>query len=734
MGERLAALVCAATAVLCGCGGDDQPGDDQPGPDPDLIALYDDDSADRVHAHAACTDVTRGMQRTVDGAAPISALLPGSVTIAATEPSQLDRGAAAQRYVMAVIDGAFRARLAEVQQSYVAGMSAADLRIILGVAWRRDTLVPLAPLADELAALCADASPRLSPSGDGAAAAPSVIHAGPPAGPGGQGYACPRAPTPDCAADPPAGPWGCPPTAPMDCPDCPGLEEAEADLERLEELFELAHEDDTLNGILDALVGALQEALESGELPTPAALVQQIVLGAVGAQHPAIGFYIDLLTSTIEGTLAGGPIGGMASLAWAFIMGWGDFQDGLAEQQEIEDARRRAARLRDWCVRIQWADKQEACRQYEQALFTRRTAECGEAAASYDAALAGWELDQAACDAERDAVARANDAASSWTARLQGGPFAFTPEAFELCCDQPLGGPRCPEAGSTIDPVPYPPWSTPVGYGPLALTGSGVIALRAGTDHTGAQPWLTGIAGASAIGAAPGRPEVLLAAGDRIFEVAGGGDFTGATPWATFPAGTFITDVTWLYGRRQWAVTDLVNGRIWLLTAGGDHPASAAHATGLQFPVAVGELDDGTLLAALNGRSGLVDIGAGGNLAAAPLYRDLQPWAPQHFVRIHDGTAVRMLVTAAQGDGSGAVFDVLVAGGPRYTGIFNPAGIAADPWSGQTLACSFSAAGSVFDLSAAPDGDLSNDAPFATGLANPDGLAWVPLPITPPPP
>ncbi len=718
---KLAALVCAAMAVSYGCGGDDDPTP----LDPDLIALYDDDAPDRVRSQSACTDVTRGMQRTIDGAAPISALLPASVVLATAEPSQVDRGAAAQRYVMAVIDGALRARLAEVEASYVAGMTVDDVRSILGVAWRRDTLVPLAPLADELAALCGDAA-RVA--ADHAPAAPGAVFA-PPAGPSRRGYACPLAPSPDCAADEPAGPWGCPPPPPADCPDCPGLEEAEADLAALEELADEAQLEATLDSILDALAGALQEALESGDLPSPADLVQELVIGAIGAQHPALGFYIDVLGAAIEGGLAGGPAGALIAGAWAVFMGWSDFQEGLDAEQALADARRRAARLREWCERIQWADKQAACEAFEQELLSRRTAECAEAEVSYQAALSDWEADQAACDDARDAVARANDAAASWTARLQGGPYAFTPEAFELCCDEPLGGPRCPEVGSALDPVPYPPWSEPVRWGPIAVTGQGVLALQQGADHTGATPWVTGIANPSAIGAAPGRPEVLLAARDRIFEVSAGGDLGGATPWATFPAAARISDVVWLYGRRQWAVTDLVGGRIWLIDGGGDHTSSAPHATGLQFPVAVVELDDGTLLAAVNGRAGLVDIGGGGDLAAAPLHRDLAPWAPQHFARAHADDGVRVWLTVAQSDGAGGVFDVASAGGPVFTGIFNPAGIAVDPWTGQTITTSFAAAGAAFELTSAADVDLSDDTPFATGLTNPNGVAWVLLPV-----
>ncbi len=712
---NLALMVVLALGVgIAGCGDDGGSSGDA-----DLDQLYTDDTADRVDSQLSCGEIQVGIQATIDGKVSATQLLPRSVWLALAEPTELGRSEAAQRYILAVLDAVWRERISFLMAVYDPQMTRAEYRAIVKREWTRRTLVPLSTVQSAITSYCT-----------------GTMAAGPPVGPTAQGFVCPKTPRPDCAADPPSEPWGCPPPAKGDCPDCPGLEEAEADLKRLEELFEAAKQNEQFEGVIDALLDALLDAIESGDPPTPASLALGVVSAVLGPDYPGLTFYVDLVVSTVEGFTVGGPVGGMAALAWALLTGWGDFVDDSERLGDIEDARSRLNRLRQWCEDIGWADKQAKCEEFEQNLFDKRTAECTTAQAQYQTDLMDWMASQAACDDERAAADAANDAASSMTARLQGSAYAFTAEAFELCCDEPLGAPKCPPDGSAIDPVPFPPWSDPLQNGPLVVVDGGVKKLRPGADHT-SDPFYATVPNAVSMWAAPGHAQILVGTSDgKIFDIAGGGDFTLATPWATFAPNALLTNIDYDYTRHQWIITDLQNGDLHMIETGGDYTIALPWAHGLSFPVATITRDDGKVLVSENGKSRVVDATAGGDLSSAPSYADLGSFGPQHFAYAYDASNTRrLLLGAADGVGAGAIFDFTAdppsgaaLSTPFITGVFNPSGIAYDYSNGVLLINSFNpAGGETYDATGASAGtDLSGATPFATGLTNPNGIAFAP--------
>ncbi|MCC6214667.1 MAG: hypothetical protein IT376_07345 [Polyangiaceae bacterium] len=691
----------AAGAIALGCASDDtgaRPAAATPGAEV-LAAHRAADRPARVASMLACTEIEIATRRTVDGAVPMSALLPRALWLATAEPDEAWRSAAAQRWAMRVISVAWRERFEELMAAYDPAMTPAEARALVRRVWTTDTLVPLADVAGDLATLC----DRL-----GALASVAV-------GPGPSGYACPRTPTPDCAADAPSPPWGCPPPPAAECPDCPGLEDAEKDLAKLEELFEAAKADERLSGIVDALLEALLDAIESGDPPSPADLALAVVSAVLGPEYPELTFYVDLIVSTMEGFTAGGPVGGMAALAWALFTGWGDFADASQRLADLDAARDRLNARRRWCEELDWPSLQKACEAYEAAELERRTSECAEADATYQALLSQWEADGAACDAERAAAAAANDAASSMTGRLQGSKWAFTPAAFELCCDEPVGAPKCPPDGSGLDPVPFPPWAKGPGAGG-SLAGSlvsGDARMRAyGPDARGAARVRPTLGASSAVGWRDftSTPLVLT----RV-TVAGSAAATAATTVVILDQGALAGDGTW--GIELGSAP----------ARGADLPTETL---GLEIEAAYGdEVLGGTLPAAIelvDNRAELVPVvvagGAVHRLVAGPAPGGATPWA--------DGVASPTALWADPGSplvllgtGDGEIFDV--AGGGSFSG--------AAPWATLRAGAHVSdlhrqeALGRwiVTDLlhgellAVSAGGDHTATTPFATGLSFP---------------
>ena len=125
-----------------------------------LTELYDADRADRIASQLGCTDVQIGIQRQLDGAAPMREFLPRSVLLAMAEPGDLERSDAAQAYFMTVIDLTWRARIDEAMSLHRDGMTRDEFRDIIGRIWTSDTYVSLSDMSPAMSTFCGVANRR----------------------------------------------------------------------------------------------------------------------------------------------------------------------------------------------------------------------------------------------------------------------------------------------------------------------------------------------------------------------------------------------------------------------------------------------------------------------------------------------------------------------------------------------------------------------------------------------
>lgn len=815
-------------------GGGGDAGEDGAG----LDSLDEADSADRVAASFACTDIQAAMaQRFEDDSVHFTALLPESVMLDLFDAIDRSRSDRASRYVWAVLRALMDVRIAEAQAWAARGFSEDALRALVGAQLSRDTPIPVSMLSTAIGDYC----PGLEPT------SPSALLG--QVGLAESGYFCELSPTPDCAEDMPRPPeLECPPPL-LPCPDCPYIEIAQDELDALLEQLNMSRDGALVSGLVEAYVGPIVSALLTGTVPNPALAVVGLLTNALGPDHPLLDLLVDIAQGALNGASVGGLPGALLGGLIAGLFSLPGFLENSALQSALDAARRRLERMKQYCEERMWAARMAVCELREANRLVRRTAECAEAAATHAAKVSDWERRQDECTADRAAVAAANRAARATTTRLRRGPFRGTLEAFEMCCEMPDLDP-CPDPSLVADPIPA--WIPdpdddylfqsllrgpgllrahgPAGRGrigvevvqgwpgsPRVPTGAGVRVVPTASpplvfdpaggamtdaegvawfdvwtesaggapgvgvpgDHTmrfdveldfgaGAEVLNFGLCGgafdlchlefvdntseqvlmvasdgavrsidgapptASVFATVPGvvsvasNPEgTLVLAGTSnglVFDITAGGDFTGVTPWATFDAGGVLTGLAF-DGADIW-VTNLTGGTVHRITAGGDHRATAAHASGLSFPVMT-LVRPGGVYTSESGRSRIVDITAGGDMSAAGAYTTFPTHAPQALLW-HRGLGA-MYAAGSDGGGAGSLFRVTGGSAAVHaTGIFNPADMALHPWTDTWLVNSFQASGFVLDITGTTAGtDLTRRAPLVSGLSNPERMTYV---------
>ena len=407
---------------------------------------WESDSDARIEAANACSDLALALETHWEGQLPFSELLPGSVMLVMSDHFERSRYDAATAYVGAVLTevhyqryenalayGDFASFDRDVQEFIVTGVFLADTRI------------EIEAVADELEALCPGIEIPARDKADIPQNATSRY-----------GFFCPQPGIPDCGAPEPTPPHDCPPEL-LDCPDCPYLEFAEDDLDALEdayEEFEARADGERLLDLLGIYIESLIETAATGMIPNPASIAADIATVYLGEDYPGLALIIDVMANVAAGTLAGGPVVGVAMGLWAGFTSWGDLNEQDSWNTRLAEARARVRAMREYCRQRMWAERQEECRIREAARFERRTAECAESQLSYEAALSQWEADNDACD-ERQAEAEAARAeAFTITNYLRGKGYGFTRAAFEECCDGPYPFDEACPADLERDPIP----------------------------------------------------------------------------------------------------------------------------------------------------------------------------------------------------------------------------------------------------------------------------------------